>query len=523
MSDPERFFATDKLTADLKRVTVRGGAYTLSAQAAKFVLTMGATMVLARLLAPAEFGLIAMVTALMTFAEIFKDLGLAMATVQRSKINHAQVSTLFWINQAVGVTLAIIVAAASPLVAWFYKDPRLQWVTIALATTFLFSGLTIQHHALLRRQMRFKALAAIDIGAILVGITVAVLMALGGAGYWALVVRQIVVSATIAAGVWLTCGWRPGRAARRTGAKVMLAFGGHLTLFHMANYFARNLDKVLIGRRWGEGSLGLYSKAYQLLLLPIQQINAPISSVAIPALSRIKDDPARFRRYYCNAMNLISYLTAPLVVFMAALSDEIVPVMLGDQWLGASPIFQVLAIAAFGRPIMNANGWLFISLGRTKRMMMWGLISVPLFIISFAIGLGHGAIGVALAYAICAQVLRIPGFFFAFHGTPIAFRDLLRATYRPTILSLMMLLVLVAVRHWMLPHGAVRVLIAAGGAGLAALGLGVYLWPGARAEAQRMIETARTLRLTPKGIVNQTKDKTGDGRPEQERNEGDPS
>lgn len=516
MPDPERFFATDKLTADLKRVTVRGGAYTLSAQAAKFVLTMGATVILARLLTPAEFGLIAMVTALMTFAEIFKDLGLAMATVQRSEINHAQISTLFWVNQVVGLSLALVVAAASPLVAWFYKDPRLQWVTLALATTFLFSGLTIQHQALLRRQMRFKALAAIDIGALFVGIVTAVLLAIGGFGYWALVIRQIVVAAVVAAGVWLTCGWRPGRAARRTGARVMLAFGGHLTLFHVLNYFARNLDKVLLGRTWGEGSLGLYSKAYQLLLLPIQQINAPISSVAIPALSRIKDDPDRFRRYYCNAMNLISYLTAPLVVFMAALSDEIVPVVLGDQWLGASRIFQVLAIAAFGRPIMNANGWLFISLGKTRRMMMWGFISVPLFVVSFAIGLKWGAIGVALAYAICAQALRLPGFFFAFQETPIAFRDLVRATYRPTILSLMMLLVLLVVRHWMLPHGALMVLVTAGGAGLAALGLGVYLWPGARGEAQTLIQTARTLRLTHRGIENQPKDKSGDEDPKRD-------
>jgi O-antigen/teichoic acid export membrane protein len=498
VSDPNRYLNTAALTPNLKRATVRGGAYTLLAQGTKFVLSLGATAVLARLLTPADYGLVAMVAALMAFAAIFKDLGLAMATVQQAEITHSQVSSLFWINQVIGLLLGILVAGCAPLAAWFYEDPRLRDVTLILAITFILGGLTIQHQALLRRQMRFRALAAIDVAALVVGTAVAVLLALGGAGYWALVWRQVTVAIVAAAGVWLLCGWRPGALHRRTGSKAMLAFGGHLTLSNGLNYFARNMDRILLGRRWGDQELGLYTKAFQLLLLPIQQVNAPVSSVAIPALSRIKDDPARYRRYYCSAMNLIGHLTTPLIVIMAVLSDEIVAIVLGRQWHGASGIFRVLAIAAIGRPMADANSWIYISLGRGRRMLYWGALSAPLFVLAFVIGVRWGAVGVAMGYALCALTLRLPAFMWALHATPVRLRDLARATYRSTALSMIMLAVMIPVRLAMAPHGAMPVLIVTGAAGAAALVLGLYLWPGARREAAKLIETARMLNLAPR-------------------------
>jgi PST family polysaccharide transporter len=497
LRDPDCFLRTDQVTGDLKRAAVRGGTVTLIAQAGKLVLTTGATMILARLLTPADFGLVAMVAVIAGFVSMFKDMGLSMATIQREEISHPQVSTLFWVNVALSFAILIVLSALSPLVAWFYDEPRLVGITIALSGVFFLGGLTVQHQALLRRQMRFVALAAIEVTALLVGIVCAVGLALAGAGYWALVLQQVAVALATVAGVWVLCGWRPGRPRRGTGVRPMLAFGGNLTGFSVLNYVARNTDKLLIGWRYGPGATGLYAKAYQLLLLPIRQINAPISAVAIPTLSRLQAEPERYRSYYCNAMTLLAYITTPLIVVMFVLADEIITLLLGDQWIGAARIFRVLAAAAVGQPISNANGWIFISLGQTRRMLRWGMIAAPLFVIAFVIGLRWGAFGVATGYAACAVLLRFPGYLFAFRHSPLNLADLIGATWRPTTVSLLMLVVIGVTRHALADGGLATRLVIPASAGLVSLVLSVWVWPGARAEATHLFETAKLLRTPP--------------------------
>lgn len=500
MTDPKQFLETQGVESDLKRIAVRGGTVTLAAQVCKFILGIGATMVLARLLTPSDFGLVAMVAAFTGFVSMFKDMGLSMATVQRNRITHDQVSTLFWVNVSISSVLLLAVAALSPAVAWFYDEPRLLGVTIVLGGAFVFGGLTVQHHAVLRRQMRFVSLAWIEIAALLAGIGVAIMLALllpPRHGYWALALRPVAVALAMMIGVWVACRWRPSAPRRGAGVRSLLAFGGHLTGFSVVNYFGRNADKALIGLRWQEAQLGLYVKAYQLLLLPIQQINAPIASVAVPTLSRLQDDPKRYRRYYLRAMNLIAFVTTPLIVTMVALSDEVIAIVLGDQWLGAGRIFRILALGALGQPISSANGWLFISQGRTKRMFIWGLISAPLFVIGFVIGLRWGAMGVAASYAVVATLLRYPGFLFAFHNSPIGLRDLVAATWRPTAASILLLGVLLAVREFLAPADPVACLAICAPAGILTLLAAFFLWPGMRREVARLWETAQMLRPRP--------------------------
>jgi len=376
VGDPvnDRYFNTDHLHADLKGRSVRGGAVTMTAQAAKFVLGTGSTMILARLLTPEDYGLIAMVTAVTGFVAMFKDMGLSMATVQRAEINHGQISTLFWVNVAVSVLLMLAACALAPGIAWFYGEPRLTWITLALAGGFIFGGLTVQHQALLRRQMRFSTLSTIEVSSMVAGILTGVLSALWGLGYWSLVWMQLSQALAMALGVWITCRWKPGLPARGSGVRPMLAFGGNLTGFSIVNYFARNLDNVLIGWSCGSRQLGFYSKAYSLLLLPLQQVNAPISSVAIPALSRLQHDPKRYTDYYLKSAGLIVALTAPLVVFMAVESNEIVTVILGGQWEGAAAIFFVLSFACLVQPAAVTAGWVHVTTGRPYRMLKWVLL-----------------------------------------------------------------------------------------------------------------------------------------------------
>jgi O-antigen/teichoic acid export membrane protein len=436
LTDPDLYFDTHWAAGELRRAALRGGTITLVAQGIRLVVMMASTMVLARLLTPADFGLVAMVAFVMGLVSMFKDMGLSMATVQREQISHAQVSTLFWFNGAVGVALMLLLAILSPLVAWVYDEPRLAGITMALGVAFLFGGVTVQHQALLRRRMSFGRLAAAEVSALLFGVMVAIAAALLGAGYWALVLRQIALAAGIAIGVWLLCNWRPGPPVRRSGVRALLGFGGHLTGFNFTNYLSRNFDKALLGWRWGPEQLGFYSKAYQLLLLPIHQVNAPVTSVAIPTLSRLQSDPARYRAYYRRGILLLVAIGMPIVAFLCAEADRAVQVLLGSQWGAAVPLFRVLAPAAFVGTFNVATGWVYISTGRTDRQLRWALFATAVTVAAFIVGLRWGALGVAVACSATAVALRYPGIVYCFRAAPVTMGDLFGVLWRPALSSL---------------------------------------------------------------------------------------
>lgn len=460
-------FLTHYTTEEIKRRSVRGGVATLAAQGAKFVLNLGSTVVLARLLSPQDFGLIAMVTAVTGFMMIFKDLGLSMATVQRAEINHNQVSTLFWINLGLSAALMLLTLALAPAVAWFYREPRLIAATAVLSTAFLFGGLTVQHQAILRRQMRLSAVAGVEVVAMAAGVLSAIVFAWAGWGYWSLVWMQIVTAATNAAGVWIASDWRPGRPVRRSGVGSMLSFGGNLTGFHIVNYFSRNFDNMLIGRFCGALPLGLYSRAYSLLLFPIAQITAPVTAVGVPTLSRLQNEPERYRRFYLKAVRFIAYVSMPLVAAMAALSPELIWMVLGREWMGAGPIFTVLAVAAIWQPVGATVGWVYVSRGQAHRMLAWGCISAPLIVLSFLIGLPWGAIGVATAYAVCITLIIVPSFSFALKQSPISVRDVFSVLYHPLALSLIVGLTMAIVRALTVDAGPIWTVAASVTAGAA--------------------------------------------------------
>lgn len=410
---------------------------TLGAQAAKFVLQLGSTAVLARLLTPADFGLIAMVAVFTGFVGIFKDLGLSMATVQRAQITHEQVSMLFWINLLVSLILTVIGVALAPVVAWVNHEPRLVWVTIALSATFIFGGLAAQHTALLQRQMRFGALAAIDIASLVCSIGVAIVLAQLGASYWALVAMTAAQSLTITIGTWLASRWWPGLPRRRSGVLPMLKFGGHLTGFNLLNYFTRNFDNFIIGAVLGNRSLGIYAKAYSLLLMPTSQINSPIGAVALPALCRLQHEPLRYRSYYLRALELIAFCGMPLVAFTFVEADNLILTILGSQWTAAIPVFRWLAPAAFVGTLNVAPGWLCGSLGTTHRQFRWAMFSAPIIVAGFIVGLRWGIAGVAAGFSLTWSVMHIVFIAYACRGSPVRLRDIGLRVWRPVVASFM--------------------------------------------------------------------------------------
>lgn len=406
------YFNTERLKAGLGARTARGGAVTFASQGFKFFLSIGATMVLGRLLRPTDYGLIGMVVVVTGFVSMFKDLGLSAATVQSEEITSVQVSTLFWMNVALSVGVGLLSIALAPAVAWFYGEPRLTPITMMYAFGFLFGGLTVQHEALLHRQMRFAAQAACEIVALLVTIAVTITLAWRGVGYWALVGGHLTTSFIYMVGIWAVCRWRPGRPARASGVRPLLRFGGNLTGFGVVNFFARNLDNMVIGRVWGSQQLGLYTKAYQLLTLPIDQINSPITTVAVPALSRLNDSPERYRRAYLRMIEKIAVLTMPGIALLIATADWVVLVILGPQWTEAGHIFAALGVAALIQPIANTTGWLFISQGRTHDMFRYGVVASTVIVAAILAGLPWGALGVATVYAVVWVTIVTPLLFY---------------------------------------------------------------------------------------------------------------
>jgi PST family polysaccharide transporter len=415
----ERHFQTDHLLKDLYGRSFRGSVVTLGGQAVKFLLQMISTVVLARLLKPEDFGLVAMVSVIIFLIGMWTDLGLSNATVQRPEITHAQVSMLFWVNCALSFGATILVAILAPLIAWFYHEPHLIRVTLALSPILAVGGLTVQHRALLRRQMRFKLITIIDCVSMAVGIASGIAMAWLDFGYWSLVGVQVGTSAAACALVWAKCDWRPGAFKRRVGARPMLAFGGNLTAFTLLNYFTRNFDNILIGRVLGSSALGIYSKGYGLLQLPISQISIPMAAVLLPALSRLQDKPSEYAKLLLRAVGAMALISVPVVVFSFFLARDIVLVLLGHQWLPVVPVFQLLAPAAAAGGIAVAPSWICQSLGRTRRQLHYALISAPVCVIGFLLGIKWGVNGVAASFSVTFPVLIWGFIWYSTLGSPV--------------------------------------------------------------------------------------------------------
>jgi O-antigen/teichoic acid export membrane protein len=456
----EEYFQTDHLQADLGARTARGGAVSMASHSLRFVITIAATSVMARLLRPADYGLIGMVAFFTGFVSIFKDLGLSIATIQKSEVSYDQVSTLFWFNLVFSVVITGLTIALSPVISWFYGDPRLVAITAVTAIGFVLGGLTVQHEALLRRQMRFFSLVSIALLSTVVGYIVGIFMAWRGFSYWSLVYSQLALLLTNTIGVWLMCRWRPGLPKRNSGVRSMIAFGRNFTGFSVINYFSRNLDNLLLGKVWGATELGLYNRAYQLMTLPIDQINEPITSVAIPALSRLNDSNERYRQAYLRMLEKIAMFTMPAIAFMMATSDWIVQLVLGPQWAATSRIFLLLGITGMFQPIANTSGWLFLTQGRSRDMFHWGLISGPLTMGSIVLGLPWGAVGVATSYALTRVLFTDPLlFWFVGRKGPVRTRDFYRTIAPFTLASLAALAVSSVIRSFVVIHSPLLGLI----------------------------------------------------------------
>lgn len=384
------------MSASLGDVAARGTRITLLTQVLRFLLLIISLVVLARLLTPEDFGIVAMVTSIIGIAQIIRDFGLASAAVQAPTLSDGERTNLFWANVAIGTSCAGVAVLSIPLIVALYGEPRLNAIVLTLAGVFVLNGATTQFQAELSRSLRFKALAGADIVAQALGIAVAITMAVLGFSYWAIVTQQIVVSVLTFLLTVLVCRWRPGLPRRSIPIGRFFRFGGGVFGTQLIGYLTKNVDNVAIGAYAGAGPLGLYTRAYQLLMTPLNQLNAPMTRIALPVLSRVQDDDETYNRYLVKSQLFGCYLTATLFAVSAGLAVPVVDILFGPRWAGVAPIFAILAIGGVFRAMDQLAYWIYLSRGQTGAQLRLFMITGPVMIVIILAGVPWGPIGVAI-------------------------------------------------------------------------------------------------------------------------------
>lgn len=435
--NPVPLFGARPRVTDLGRQSVRSGTVNMVSQAVALGLQMVSTVVMARLLTPEAYGLVGMVMVVVTFAGLFRDLGLSTATIHRETITAAQVSVMFWLNAGVGALLSLVVAVAAPWVVAFYGKPELLWMTVVLGGTIFLASLGAQHAALLARQMHFKRLAVVRLSGAAATLAISASAALAGWSHWALVAGVVGGSLISTALLWIFSQWRPDWPRRHTGARPMVRYGLNLTGFELVNFFSRNLDNILVGRFWGDAALGLYSRAYQLVLFPIGQIRTPLVAVALPALSRLQQEPVRFCSYYRRLLSILALTGMPISAFVVVAAEPLIHTLLGARWTAIAPWASWLAVASFLQPVAGLFGAVLTAKGLANRHLRCGLVSSFVVALTFVATVPHGIDSLVKAYALSGYVLFLPVFLYASRGTGIVLSDFMAAVWRPAACSIL--------------------------------------------------------------------------------------
>lgn len=421
---------------------------TVSAQVFKLVLQIISITTLARLLNPTDFGLVAMVAVFTGLIQSLVDGGLSMATIQRKDITHQQVSNLFWINTALGLLLCLFSILIAPVIAALYGEPQLTGIMIALSITFLMSGISVQHDALLRRQMRFKAIAVIDILSVAGGIGAGVAAAVYGLGYWALVVLSVATATIQMCSRWLALSWWPSFIARGTGIRPLVSFGLNLTGADFVGYFVSNATPFFVGFIGGAQVAGIFNRAQTLTSMPSRQLMPPVIKVLQPTLSRVADDPIKLRRVITGSVRKIALVTMFFTINMVVMADWIVAVVLGSGWDDTVRVFQFLSVFTFVTPITTFTAVALIAAGAARALLYWRFMTLGILLASLLVGMLWGVSGVIAAFALSGFFVRVPLFlYYSSRYLPVSFGEYLTGLAPVLVVATVTALLLVTCRQ----------------------------------------------------------------------------
>ena len=506
MNQAERFrqlTCTHAVRDDLRGKSVRAAAFTWVAGVGDFVLRIGSTALLARLILPEHFGLVMMVTAVTSIADQFRDLGLSSATIQRKEITHAEVSNLFWVNVLAGLCIAVSVCALSPLISIYYKEPRLTVIVCVMASSFVWGGSMVQHQALLARQLKLGHSAAVRVLSSAVSTGLAIWLAWMGFGYWALVWREVVRSALLTVGMWLCFRWVPGLPCWKTDIRSMMGFGANLSIANILGSFSSGIDRLLLGRYWGPGPVAIYRQAYQLLVVPMEQLLGPMFQVTQPGLSMLQAEDARYRRFYQKVLTVVCIATMPLSLFVTVNSAEITRVVLGRKWLGCAEILMILSLGTFIKAPVGWSGHVLITRGRSKRYLGLTTVQNLTLVIMMLLGVRWGMVGVAIADVVATYLFAAPNLYYSLKDSPVTVATFFSTIMRPATASMVMAIVLRILHESLPPLGAPIFLIVASFVAVAVFACVWMMMPGGKNELLTLVSDIRSA-LQRKGAGRKT-------------------
>jgi polysaccharide transporter, PST family len=424
--DVAKYFEENKPYSDLGHTSLVSGAIYVAARGVNTIVQVVSTILLARLLNPYDFGLVAMVTALVAFAPVLIDFGTSDASIQKTHITEVDVSTLFWLNTAIGGILTVFLAGGSGLIALFFGEPALTGISLLFSLTFIFAAVSTQHYALMRRAMQFRYLAIIEITSNVIGSVVGIAMAFTGWDYWALVAKPIVTGALTAIGAWMSCPWVPGRPRLTPEVKELVGFGAGVTGFTMTDFLAQS-DRLALGYFYGAGSLGYFQNAFLVYSNLLVIIAGSLHNVATSSLSKLRNNVDELKRYWVAALSLMSFISAAIFAVLAVTGQDFVVILLGQKWEPAGPLLSIFAVRGIAHSVERTLGWLHVAAGRSDRWMRWGVFSAVCQLVALAAGLPFGLIGVAIAYTIVTFGLFVPALAYAGRPVGIGARDVLSA------------------------------------------------------------------------------------------------
>jgi PST family polysaccharide transporter len=422
---------------DVAQRAVRGAGATLLSSASGVAIQIVSTMVLARLLVPADFGLVAMVSAFSLLLVNCGPNGFTEAILQTDEIGHSLASNLFWINLGVSLLLTAGFAAAGTLLARFYGDPRVAHVAVGMSVTILIGGTSVQHLALLKRAMRFSVASANDVFAGLVYVAVAIFLGWAKWGYWALVAGSVARSLSISIGAWYLCRWVPGRPRSGVGTRPIVRFAVHTYGRFAANFFTNNTDNLLVGWRFGATSLGFYKKAYDLFNFQVSLSTASLTNVAVSALSRFRGNPVKYRQHLLGVLSVVAFVGMALSGDLTLVGKDLIRLLLGPGWEVSGRIFTLFGPGVGVMILYQIHGWINLSIGRADRWFRWGLIEAAVTVLLLILALRWGPEGIAAAWTISYFILIAPAFWYAGRPIQFGFGPVLAVIWRYFVASLL--------------------------------------------------------------------------------------
>ena len=384
----------------LKQKTIKGLTWSGVSQGVKVLSQFIVTAILARLLSPNDFGILAMATVFMNFAMIFSEMGISSALVQKQDTHNRHYYSAFWLNLITGLCLMIIFIAVSPLIAIFYKKPELQPILMVLAINFFISSFVIVQQTILTKEMEFKKLAVRDILAVIISGVIGIFLACHGFGVWSLVYQSIAFTLINGIFLWTVSAWRPKFQFAKSDIRDILNFSANLTGFNIVNYFARNADQLVIGKFLGAQALGYYSLAYKLMLYPLQNISWVVSKVMFPAFSRIQHDLEKVKTSYMRMVKAISLVTFPLMAGLFVIAPEFVRVIYGPNWKPIIILIRIFCVCGLIQSVGTTIGNILLSQGRADLQFRMQLFGTVIVITAVFWGLKYGINGVAIFYTI---------------------------------------------------------------------------------------------------------------------------